>query len=343
MRKAATAAGVVTVLLLAGAGSGVAQTPSPPVAPLRLALPGEAWILELPAPGFAIAQLERPASGGQRYILAVDRRAGATLSILLDRIPQATSAAACRNHYWTALQARTPLAMEEIRVSPPGDPVMVEYMVRTVRDIRIDQKHVNLYLARGGACVDVHLSKVRFSPTEDAYLRGLLGSVRLVERGSAPAAPEWQRYTVSDKAGMALEVPAGWEAIFPIPARGNLPTVTFATGSPSPASVQVSFLTGQDLGADPPAALRFVAERFGKPRLATAEETTPVLEELGGGGPGYYYRLTDKAPKLGEYRHLLQGVAAVGPIVVTFTVLTHGPDAPDIAAALSMLRGARPD
>lgn len=339
---AAMLAGLMALLLLEGARPAAAQAPSPPTAPIRLALPGEPWMLELPAPGFAISQYERPASGGRCYVLAVDRSVGATLSILLDRIPQATSAAACRNHYWTALQARTPLAMEEIRVSAASDPVTLEYMVRSVRDVRIDQKHVNLYLARGGACVDVHLSKVRFSPTEDAYFRGLIGSVRLVERGAVPTGATWQRYVVSDKERMALEVPESWEPSFPIPARGNLPTVTFATGGPSPGSVQVSFLTGQDLGADPPAALRFVAERFGKQPLATAVETALVLEELGG-VPGYYYRLTDRAPKAGEYRHLLQGVAAVGPIVVTFTVLSHTADAPDIAAALAMLRGARSD
>ena len=53
------------------------------------------------------------------------------------------------------------------------------------------------------------------------------------------------------------------------------------------------------------------------------------------------YRLTDRAPGPSGYRYLIQGVAAAEKVLVTFTVLSHFRDVPEIAEALAMVRSVR--
>jgi hypothetical protein len=324
-------------------GAPVARAQAPAAeAPLRLTLPGEAWSLELVAPGFALRQYEAPVDGRHRYFLALKSGSDVTVSAALDRIPQSTSALACRDYYWSQLRVRSPLQMDEVRLTGSESDAGLEYIIHEVRGIRVEQKHVNRYLARGGVCVDVHVSKIQYTPTDEPALQDMLGAARLVERPSVPAARERHRYAVLGNDAVTVELPPVWEAAYPRPASGAPPTIGVKSAGSAGTDIRMSFvpMPAGGLGADPPAALRFLAERTARGPLASAVETGLTLEELGG-LPGYYYRLTDRAAGPSGYRYLLQGVAATDKVLVTFTVLSHVRDAPEIAEALAVVRSVR--
>ena len=65
-----------------------------------------------------------------------------------------------------------------------------------------------------------------------------------------------------------------------------------------------------------------------------------VFYPYGASGPGYYFTATDRAPKAGEYKYLLQGMVKVSELVVTFTILTNAGQEPIAHQALSMIKSA---
>jgi hypothetical protein len=96
-------------------------------------------------------------------------------------------------------------------------------------------------------------------------------------------------------------------------------------------------------GADTAQALVELARRKA---LQSSVEHEIALQELRGDEVhGYWFGATDKELAgrqlaKGEWRHILQGAAAVGPLIVAFTLLDNAPG-PQRDAVLAIVRGAR--
>ncbi len=56
---------------------------------------------------------------------------------------------------------------------------------------------------------------------------------------------------------------------------------------------------------------------------------------------GYYFTLTDRAPKAGEFKYMTQGALRVGNLMVVFTVLTNDGQSKTVDDALSMMQSAK--
>jgi hypothetical protein len=97
-------------------------------------------------------------------------------------------------------------------------------------------------------------------------------------------------------------------------------------------------------GAD--TAQMFVELSRRKASETAVEQEIPLMELVGEGGVhGFWFGVTDRAmegkePQAGEYRHLVQGAAAVGPLLVAFTLLDNGPG-PHRKQLLDLVRTAR--
>jgi len=91
-----------------------------------------------------------------------------------------------------------------------------------------------------------------------------------------------------------------------------------------------------------PAEIRKRVEESGQRLLSRALEADLTVKELAGESAlGFYFSLTDRSPKPGEYRHLIQGIAIVGDLSLAFTILYNSPEAEEHRAALEMLSRAR--
>lgn len=103
-----------------------------------------------------------------------------------------------------------------------------------------------------------------------------------------------------------------------------------------------------ELGADAQGdTAQLLAELARRKALATSREKEIALQELRGeaGVHGYWFTATDSAlaerkPAEGEWRHLVQGAAAVGDMILAFTLLDNGPG-PQREAVLDLVRSAR--
>jgi hypothetical protein len=161
-------------------------------APLRRSLAGLAWAVEIPASGFTI-DLDR-SGGNVSYLLASNKNTGVNLSIHLERIPESASAVACRDFYLQHLRQRSPQTVAQAQMSELRDQALLVYTHQTgLGDLlpkdktlssEFAQKHVHVYLARSGVCVDVHYSKAAIVGETMAF-EPPVEQIRIVDRAAA--------------------------------------------------------------------------------------------------------------------------------------------------------------
>lgn len=165
----------------------------------------------------------------------------------------------------------------------------------------------------------------------------------LLSSGTAAESARPRTYTLPGGGSLDVPVPSGWrEAVTPSEGRGL--TITLTPSAGTDFEVLITVVRGESSEPMPRARddLRALVERRGRKLLPTAVEKTLKVEELRGPqARGYYYSLTDQAPRPGEYGHVTQGAAAVGSLSLSFTILTRSPDAPARGAALGLLRRTR--
>jgi hypothetical protein len=160
------------------------------------------------------------------------------------------------------------------------------------------------------------------------------------------AAAQLRRFPIPNHGALELQVPDGWvgEASGGTPSAP--PTIQFsAPGREFAVLVTALWAPQGEATALKPERLRAAIEKqAASPEISerSEEATRPVQELHGPQANGYYFSATDKTwkPSSGDYRHITQGEALVGTLVVTFTILSNAP-APDRDAALEMLRSAR--
>lgn len=186
-----------------------------------------------------------------------------------------------------------------------------------------------------------------------AALAALVACAAHRERAPGGAgAPVRRAFEVPGRGALELALPPGWTAEVrdaandePDPARRTLQLT-------APAGGFLAVLTPWWNPAQPEAIAaraddaRLLAELARRSALPGAVEREIPLEELVGEGVhGFWFVATDRElagrePGPDEYRHALQGAAAVGPLIVAFTLLDQAPG-PQRAQLLEMLRGAR--
>lgn len=70
------------------------------------------------------------------------------------------------------------------------------------------------------------------------------------------------------------------------------------------------------------------------------QDNIPLVEFAGATGPGFYFSVTDKAPKPDEFKYLTQGMVRVSELVLTFSVLTNDGQADVVPTVLEMMKTA---
>lgn len=167
-------------------------------------------------------------------------------------------------------------------------------------------------------------------------------------RRAAPAAPAGERrvFELAGSGALELSVPPGFSVV----AAEGAPNVPLAVRLETPGAGERVLLSAlwnpEQADGDGGGAAHLLAELARRNALEGSVERELPLEELGGDGArGFWFSATDRElegrePGPGEYRHVLQGAAAVGPLVVAFALLDQGPG-PHRAQVLEMIRGAR--
>lgn len=140
---------------------------------IRLQLSTRPWYLAVDTKSMKIERDTTPvrlmAGGG-----------GLALSVFLEDEGGERTSQECREAYVRKLSL-SPVPQEEPASSEHGAFAVFSYRVTKFNGRRIDQKHLHAYLAHDGTCIEVHVSKVRFRPSDEGLLEGQLSRVRVVD------------------------------------------------------------------------------------------------------------------------------------------------------------------
>jgi hypothetical protein len=132
-------------------------------------------------------------------------------------------------------------------------------------------------------------------------------------------------YTVPGHGQLQFAVPAGWTSEVRRAPSGH-PTFAFQPGSDPGIKLLVTVMwspTG-DPSFNTAESIRDIVTTVGNRLLPTAVEKAINLREIRTrSGIGYWFSLTDRAPKPGEFEYMAQGCVPAGDLLLTFTVLTR--------------------
>jgi len=158
-------------------------------------------------------------------------------------------------------------------------------------------------------------------------VRSLVFSCVLLVTGPAFAEEVGVRkFPVPQQGVFQLQVPKSWKDRVSQPPGSTTPTIVLTGGGGEAFEVSLTPLWRTRPGtplADPAEIKRKVESAADQAKQQSVERELVIQEVKGDSSVGYYFSATDRAPKPGEFKHMLQGMIRAGELLVLFTVLTQ--------------------
>lgn len=152
-----------------------------------------------------------------------------------------------------------------------------------------------------------------------------------------------KNYSLYEHGYLALKSPTPWKDSVNRPPDNLPPTIQFQAGNGKPFAVLLTPIW--PFNDTPPMTtevLRKNVEKTAAQLKSQAVEKEIQLKSIKGiEGSGYYFKITDRAPKPDEFKYLTQGMIKVRDLVVTFTVLTNDGQDSVIDSALEVIKSIR--
>jgi len=163
-----------------------------------------------------------------------------------------------------------------------------------------------------------------------------------VMAAAAPSATAVRRYALAENGFLALNVPPEWgERVARVDGL-TPPTILLAPPAGEPFQILVTPLWGPDGKPMSPEALkRQVVNAAEKLKPQAVEKTITPVAIKGPRTAGWFFTVTDRAPKPGEFRFGVQGMVALEHLALSFTILTNEGRKDVPGQALAMLRDAK--
>jgi hypothetical protein len=166
----------------------------------------------------------------------------------------------------------------------------------------------------------------------------------LVLSTTSPTSAALRAFPLGQWGQLGIELPAGWTAVTQGPDASGGSAIRIQPGRDVPLVLLMTPIPGTGSPEDVDAAVGKLAEQIRQQIAAVAVETDlPVRELRSPYCHARYVSATDKTvekPTATDFRYVDQGGAAVGRLLVTFTLLTNVKDAPERAQALEIVRSA---
>ncbi|NWG02090.1 MAG: hypothetical protein HXY44_04435 [Syntrophaceae bacterium] len=150
-------------------------------------------------------------------------------------------------------------------------------------------------------------------------------------------------YPIPEHGVLELNVPITWQDKAHIGQENMPPIIIFIPVKGDDFKILITVLWGKpgEQSFNNPEKIRMLVELEGHLILPRAVETKLVVQQMRGvHNVGYFFTLTDKAPKPGEFLYLTRGGMAVGPLLLSVTILYRVEGSESLKEALTILREA---
>jgi hypothetical protein len=128
------------------------------------------------------------------------------------------------------------------------------------------------------------------------------------------------------------------------PTGGYPPTITLTSKGRDRMQMMIKPLWSmtQKQGFNDPSRLQKILERDGRDMLPGSVEGKIAIKQIKRKeGNLFYFTLTNKVPKAGEYRNATRAELGTGGLLLSIVILTDLKDSKELQTALEALKGAR--
>ena len=195
------------------------------------------------------------------------------------------------------------------------------------------------------ACADTERSNVDASATETPMKKsGILAALTVLTVGLLIAAEVEQRTIQTDTENFALSVPKEWPAFETNKTERN--TIFYRIGpADTNYSIQLHFNNSLQIGTNRlvDSALENWLGNTLKSVLSVTVEKDIKTQRFGAKKDGVYARLTDRSPKIGEYRYYTRGVRLIGTNVLVFALVSNDKDFSALSNTLAVVESVKVD
>jgi hypothetical protein len=166
----------------------------------------------------------------------------------------------------------------------------------------------------------------------------------LVAPGPASAKSTTRRFNLPEHGVLEMSVPASWKEQVDQPKGGYPPTITLTSKSGDRMQMIITPLWSmtQKEGFNNPSRLKKILERDGRDMLPGSDDGSVEVKEIKcKDGNLFYFTLSKKDMKPGEYRYATRAELGTGGLLLSVAILTDSKDSHNLQAALDALKGAR--
>jgi len=166
----------------------------------------------------------------------------------------------------------------------------------------------------------------------------------LLAPGPASAKNTTRRFNLPEHGVLEMSVPSTWKEQVDQPKGGYPPTITLTSKAKDRVQVIITPLWSmtQKPGFNEPSRLKKILERDGRDMLPGSDEGKFEVKEIKREyGNLFYFTLSKKEPKPGEYRYATRAELGTGGLLLSVVILTDSKDSPNLQAALDALKEAR--
>jgi hypothetical protein len=154
---------------------------------------------------------------------------------------------------------------------------------------------------------------------------------------------ESRTFALPQHGALVLGVPNSWKQNVSQSSGDLPPTITLAPEKGDEFEVLITPLWSpkKDATFNKPDKVRKLIESELRGMLAGALEQSVVIQEFKGVyGTGYYFLVTDRAPKPGEYPYVVRAGVGVGDLLLSVTVLSRSKNTIGITSTIKALQEA---
>jgi len=129
-------------------------------------------------------------------------------------------------------------------------------------------------------------------------------------------------YPLPNHGKIQMKVPKTWRSKVSQPKNNLPPSIMFLPKSATSFQVLMTPLwpSSEKAAPDQRSIKKNIERIVEQMKPISVEKEIPIKELKGVAGVGYYFSMTDKAPKPGEFIHMTQGMYQLGELLITFTV-----------------------
>lgn len=173
--------------------AGVTLVPAPvpaqqgePQDSLGISFHGKAWALEIRSPGFVI-ETQETKPDGREYLFAENPRTKVLISVTLEQAKAGADRKTCPDYLRKRMDLMSQFNPMEIEYSEISHMAVVEYMISKPPGAPLGQKNIVACAAKEDVYADIHLSKVRFQPSDESLFTDVLKQIRFADHAATVA------------------------------------------------------------------------------------------------------------------------------------------------------------